>query len=535
MELQNNRLPSTSKPNNTIHNYHRKTREGRVNNLLSTIHKSFMASHKSRSAQKYLRSHASIDYEQRYHLRHNRHIIHPFSTFRYYWNTLMVTTMTVGLIIFPYQAAFDMTRNYTLPWTVVKNTFLSICCVDMAINFLTGFFDKTQSLVEMKPKRIASRYSRQRFTVDFLGSFPTDLIFVDDWEHHIVSRELCSLLFIFRIFSLSNYSNQIAKELEIRRPFYDILSMTFSLVMILHWQACLFWIVPVAAVSVTLPQKPDDDSWINSVGLMDNASDISKYGHCLLRAVATFMHAGFLANSEPKTIEDQYLVITFQFIGTLIFCFLIARIMQFFKGFRASRLKYQSTVAHLLQYMSHKQLPRRTQNRIVNYYQFRFQGHFYRNQEILNVLSQQLRQEIRMYSCRKLVENVTFFKSLPNALLSRIVTLLKSEFFLVNDVIVKANQTGDCMYFIASGTVAVYTLTGREVCHLEDGAYFGEIALVMPDAKRVASVVAVETCKVYRLERADFARTIHPYPLLWDRIKKIAVERHEKTTILNAE
>ena len=140
-----------------------------------------------------------------------------------------------------------------------------------------------------------------------------------------------------------------------------------------------------------------------------------------------------------------------------------------------------------------------------------------------------------MHSCRKLVENVTFFNNLPLSLLSRIVVLLKSEVFLTNDVIVKANQTGDCMYFIATGTVAVYTSTGKEVCHLEDGAHFGEIALVMPDAKRVASVVAIETCKLYKLERADFARTIHPYPMLWERIKKIAIERHEKTTILNAQ
>lgn len=209
--------------------------------------------------------------------------------------------------------------------------------------------------------------------------------------------------------------------------------------------------------------------------------------------------------------------------------------MQFFKGVNSSKLKYQAALAHLSQYMSHKQLPRKTQNRIVEYYEFRFQRRFFRESEILSILSMQMRQEIRMHSCRKLVENVTFFNNLPLSLLARIVALLKSEIFLTNDLIVKAHQTGNCMYFIASGTVAVYTLTGKEVCHLEDGAHFGEIALVMPDAKRVASVVAVEICKLYKLERADFARTIHPYPMLWERIKKTAIERHEKTTILNAQ
>lgn len=68
-----------------------------------------------------------------------------------------------------------------------------------------------------------------------------------------------------------------------------------------------------------------------------------------------------------------------------------------------------------------------------------------------------------MHGCRKLVENVAFFKNLPINLLVRIVLCLKLEIFLVNDVIVRANTPGDSMYFISSGTVAIYTKSGKEV------------------------------------------------------------------------
>lgn len=68
-----------------------------------------------------------------------------------------------------------------------------------------------------------------------------------------------------------------------------------------------------------------------------------------------------------------------------------------------------------------------------------------------------------MHSCRKLVENVAFFKNLPMQLLLRIVSSLKSEIFLVNDCIIKVGTKGDSMYFISTGTVAVYTKTGSEV------------------------------------------------------------------------
>lgn len=68
-----------------------------------------------------------------------------------------------------------------------------------------------------------------------------------------------------------------------------------------------------------------------------------------------------------------------------------------------------------------------------------------------------------MHSCRKLVENVAFFKNLPLTLLVRIVSCLRSEVFLVNDVVVRSNTPGNSMFFIASGTVAVFTSSGREV------------------------------------------------------------------------
>lgn len=39
---------------------------------------------------------------------------------------------------------------------------------------------------------------------------------------------------------------------------------------------------------------------------------------------------------------------------------------------------------------------------------------------------------------------------------------------------------------------------------MEDGTHFGEVALLMKDSKRMATVVAVEITQLYRLDAADF-------------------------------
>lgn len=49
--------------------------------------------------------------------------------------------------------------------------------------------------------------------------------------------------------------------------------------------------------------------------------------------------------------------------------------------------------------------------------------------------------------------------------------------------IIKAGAVGECMFFIASGSVSISTANGQELCHLEDGDYFGEIAFILKNRK----------------------------------------------------
>ncbi|XP_066603419.1 potassium/sodium hyperpolarization-activated cyclic nucleotide-gated channel 1-like [Prorops nasuta] len=508
---------------------------GSCQKLLESCRRIIMASNTNPGSKMYLRSRGSITYQRRLHLRHYRYIIHPFSLFSHFWSILMIAVLTTIMVIFPLQAAFDMHRR-SYRWTVSKNILLLICCGDIVVNLMTGYFDEEQRIVEMNLRKIINRYMfRGTFFLDLISSVPTDLFFIRTWNEFTVAREVVSLMCAFRVVSLSMYIENIARIYQLARTVYEFGSILFWLLIVVHWLACISWIVPIMTMSMRNPQSPKPESWIHQADIWESDPNQKiPYLKCLLRAVSTFLRSGFLAD-EPRTVEDLNFIMMSQFLGTLTKWILLARFMQFFKGLNSSRLKYQAATAQLRQYMRHKHLPYPTQYRIIAYYEFRFQHRYFRDNEILNTLSTHMRQEINMHSCRKLVENVTFFTNLPLSILSRIVALLKSEIFLTNDVIVRANQPGDCMFFIATGTVAVYTPTGKEVCHLEDGAHFGEIALVMPDAKRVASVVAVESCEIYKLSRGDFARTIHPYPMLWERIKKIAVERHEKTMILNAQ
>lgn len=51
----------------------------------------------------------------------------------------------------------------------------------------------------------------------------------------------------------------------------------------------------------------------------------------------------------------------------------------------------------------------------------------------------------------------------------------------------------------------------------------------MDGEKRVASVVAVDSCELFSLSRREFTRAIEPYPDLYFRIRKMAQERLQRT------
>ncbi|KRT86543.1 cNMP binding protein, partial [Oryctes borbonicus] len=217
-------------------------------------------------------------------------------------------------------------------------------------------------------------------------------------------------------------------------------------------------------------------------------------------------------------------VVAFYIIGQLMECVLCAR---------SSNRKYVEIVRELQEFMRHKQLPSSLQRRLLSYYEYKFQKTYFREAEILSIISGQLKQDLILHSCRKLVEDVNFFQNLPTPLIIRIVSVLTTEIYLVNDVIIKANTPGECMYFIASGCVAEYSRSGFEIKHLEDGEYFGEHSLLTREI-RDHSYIATETCELYRLDYSDFVKVIMSYPDLVEKIAKHAMERIEQTDYTEA-
>ena len=133
---------------------------------------------------------------------------------------------------------------------------------------------------------------------------------------------------------------------------------------------------------------------------------------------------------------------------------------------------------------------------------------------IAGILATAFAQEIRRHAFLRtwdIVAKVPFFTMIGAAAIAEVARLLRPRDYPAGAVIMRRGESGDCMYFIASGEVEVAVEPGSESLRLQPGEFFGEIAL-LTGAARTATVVATQGCTLLRLDIVDFRELIGRQP-----------------------
>lgn len=192
--------------------------------------------------------------------------------------------------------------------------------------------------------------------------------------------------------------------------------------------------------------------------------------------------------------------------------------------------------------------------KIQAFYTYKYRKHYFDEDAIKESTPANLRKEIMMHTCSSLISKVPLFKDVPQLLLENIVECLKLEIYFPDDVIIHADTAGEAMYFIAFGTAGIYATTGnynerqivgefncsifflgRRLATLSDGSHFGETSLLIKGQNRIASVIALEICEIYKLNQKDFRRVIGPHADFLHRMEQTALELRNQIVHLNEE
>jgi voltage-gated potassium channel len=120
------------------------------------------------------------------------------------------------------------------------------------------------------------------------------------------------------------------------------------------------------------------------------------------------------------------------------------------------------------------------------------------------------------------VSKVPFFAALGPAAIADVTHMLRTMDLPARTMIIRKGQTGDCMYFIASGEVEV-DLPGKKVT-LDEGAFFGEMAL-LGSKLRSANITTTRVSRLLVLDLVDFRLLMARHPDLAETIDAEAQRR----------
>jgi hypothetical protein len=100
-----------------------------------------------------------------------------------------------------------------------------------------------------------------------------------------------------------------------------------------------------------------------------------------------------------------------------------------------------------------------------------------------------------------MIDHVLMFAPLSLAAKEHLATALIPMSIPAGDVVIRANDPGDCFYIVKNGEFEI--LAGDAQVTALAGDHFGEIAL-LGDVPRTATVRAVVDSNLYALQRSDF-------------------------------
>ncbi|XP_055685727.1 potassium voltage-gated channel subfamily H member 7 isoform X4 [Lutzomyia longipalpis] len=462
-------------------------------------------------------------------------VIHPCSSFRFYWDLCMLLLLVANLIILPVAISF-FNDDLSTRWIAFNCLSDTIFLIDIVVNFRTGIMQQDNAeQVILDPKIIAKNYLKTWFFLDLISSIPLDyifLIFNQDFSESfqilhagralriLRLAKLLSLVRLLRLSRLVRYVSQWEEVyfLNMASVFMRIFNLICMMLLIGHWSGCLQFLVPML-------QGFPSNSWV-AINELQEAYWLEQYSWALFKAMSHMLCIGY-GRFPPQSLTDMWLTMLSMISGATCYALFLGHATNLIQSLDSSRRQYREKVKQVEEYMAYRKLPRDMRQRITEYFEHRYQGKFFDEELILGELSEKLREDVINYNCRSLVASVPFFANADANFVSDVVTKLKYEVFQPGDIIIKEGTIGTKMYFIQEGVVDIVMANGEVATSLSDGSYFGEICL-LTNARRVASVRAETYCNLFSLSVDHFNCVLDQYPLMRKTMETVAAERLNK-------
>eukprot|EP00520_Triparma_pacifica_P006086 CAMPEP_0118657744 /NCGR_PEP_ID=MMETSP0785-20121206/14188_1 /TAXON_ID=91992 /ORGANISM="Bolidomonas pacifica, Strain CCMP 1866" /LENGTH=810 /DNA_ID=CAMNT_0006550695 /DNA_START=182 /DNA_END=2610 /DNA_ORIENTATION=- len=484
------------------------------------------------------------------------YIILPNGNFRVGWD------MYVGLLLLyvaawvPYRVTF--LGKLDTPWQIVEHLVDVSFAIDIFLNFFTGFYivgGENDGNLCFEWKKISKKYCKSFFLIDFVATFPFDLVFNTDNDSGVNrSAKLVNLgkimkllrgLKLLRVYRLQKFIRDMETVYNVHHGISRMFNIILVVMLATHIVACIWYVLGIegdleeADEYCTYLEDVGDDTlevteggWVCREGYMMNkegsmVDNRLRYVASLYWAFSTLTTVGY-GDISAKTVGEQLFSMLMMLLGVSWYAYVVGSMSTIMSSFDRQNKQIREKLECVNGFIRDAKLPQAMGKRVRNYFEYSLQkrnnGLFnYDADEILSELSAQLKNEIITWVERDLIERIPFFKGKSQSFVADCIQLFQPMVVHAGDFIIKEGAAADEMFFLIKGRAAIY-YGQKKVKALVEGSYFGEIGCILGGIRR-AGIRAVTTCELQCLNKRNLNNLLGEYTEVGEDLKKVARDR----------
>jgi CRP-like cAMP-binding protein len=489
--------------------------------------------------------------------------IDPQSPFRIGWDL----TTAIFLVYVAFWEPFNLgyvgeCATLDISHAVFNKMMDAFFLVDLFVNFNTGFVTSDGEVV-MCPKRSVKNYLWTWFPIDFVSSISPVLDYFIWWAargaivlpgpkwnglsgppndcdggaNGLAMARLLKIGRIFKIFKVLRIAKlvKMGNDSAIAEFIDDFLMSSASktamkLINIVcftavfaHFMSCFFAACGLHAWEAYNPlegtsladgdydlalDQAGEENRHRAKGPAGDWTRLRQYLVGLYWAITTISTVGY-GDFVPVTDKERGYAILAMFIGSGFYGYVVAQAANIISNSDADQAKYYEKMDSVQVWMKHHRFPSHIRRRIRTYYRAYYSQRLcIDEQDLMSDLNPALKQTIAEFLLHELVVTHPIFAKLPEGLMSKFITLVRSTRAKLGEEIVVQGEESRSMFVISKGLAEVSIIDwDARTCSkapLPEGESFGELcALNMIFVSDITVVAKTEPVELFVINLED--------------------------------
>lgn len=350
---------------------------GKLGRWFRNFKKLNIVSHRHYGTQLVFQSSAQMVAERkRHHQTSYWFIIHPYSTSSVIVQFFMPIIWMLLYFCEPTNISFYHPSER--PGSI-HNSIVYYCDVFnvmyVFLQFVSGYVVRRTQEIVLSPKRIAFNYLKTFFVFDFLSCIIPINPWMDEKDfaiHLPYSKTLTMLIALrqircVRVPTCLRYLRHATSFVGLNESDHHFVCLIFIGLYILHWSACTIHLCPRVRYHPNIPPS----SWIILANIT-NKPRHQAYIISLHTSTMYFFNAG-IGVTQVMDNFDRIILSTISVIGMFYMIVLIAYFLEVVNRVSASENKYEELMFTLNVFGNKMKLPSALKNRLLCYYEHKFQ------------------------------------------------------------------------------------------------------------------------------------------------------------------